>query len=121
MAAIITKMIGPASPPQAIAGVIALALAAGLLTSLVVGLITGTIVAFLGVHPILVTLGTMTAVKGIAVYTTGGGVIGGFPPAILFLGNGILLGVPVPMILFILCAIVVAVIMSQRPLASPFA
>ena len=103
MAAIITKMIGPASPPQAIAGVIALALAAGLVTSLVVGLITGAIVAFLGVHPILVTLGTMTAVKGIAVYATNGGVIGGFPPAILFLGNGTLLGVPVPMILFILC------------------
>jgi ABC-type glucose/galactose transport system permease subunit len=74
-----------------------------------------TIVAFLGVHPILVTLGTMTAVKGIAVYATGGGVIGGFPPAILFLGNGIFLGVPVPMILFILCAIVVAVIMSHAP------
>jgi ribose/xylose/arabinose/galactoside ABC-type transport system permease subunit len=66
-------------------------------------------------HPILVTLGTMTAVKGIAVYATSGGVIGGFPPAILFLGNGILLGVPVPMILFILCAIVVAVIMSHAP------
>jgi ribose/xylose/arabinose/galactoside ABC-type transport system permease subunit len=107
MAAIITKMIGPASPPQAMAGVIALAL--------VVGLITGAIVAFLGVHPILVTLGTMTAVKGIAVYATNGGVIGGFPPAILFLGNGILLGVPVPMILFILCAIAVAVIMSHAP------
>jgi ribose/xylose/arabinose/galactoside ABC-type transport system permease subunit len=84
-------------------------------TSLVVGLITGAIVAFMGVHPILVTLGTMTAVKGIAVYATSGGVIGGFPPAILFLGNGILLGVPVPMILFILCAIVVAVIMSHAP------
>src|SRR6202030_1520628 len=109
------RMIAPASPPQAIAGVIALALAAGLVTSLVVGLITGAIVAFMGVHPILVTLGTMTAVKGIAVYATSGGVIGGFPPAILFLGNGILLGVPVPMILFILCAVVGAVMMSHAP------
>src|SRR5258708_38143197 len=87
MAAILTKMIGPTSPPQAIAGVIALALGAGLLTSLVVGLITGAIVAFLGVHPILVTLGTMTAVKGIAVYATNGGVIGGgCTPTPLFLG-----------------------------------
>src|SRR5690348_4579876 len=109
MAAILTKMLGPASPPQAVAGVMALALAAGLVTSLVIGLITGVIVAFLGVHPILVTLGTMTAVKGIAVYATNGGVIGGFPPAILFLGNGTLLGVPLPMILFVLCAILVAV------------
>lgn len=113
MAAILTKMIGPATAPQAVAGIIALALVAGLVTSLVVGLITGMIVAFLGVHPILVTLGTMTAFKGLAVYATNGGVIGGFPPAILFVGNGTLLGVPVPMLLFVVCAIVVAVLMSH--------
>jgi simple sugar transport system permease protein len=51
MAAIITKMIAPDSPSQAVAGVIALALAAGLVTSLVVGLITGAIVAFMGGAP----------------------------------------------------------------------
>ena len=84
MAAIMTKMLGPESPAHITAGVIALALASGLITSLIVGLITGLIVAFLGVHPILVTLGTMTAVKGVAVLATSGGVIGGFPPAILF-------------------------------------
>jgi simple sugar transport system permease protein len=115
MAAILTKMLGPTSPPPAVAGAIALALAAGFLAALLIGLITGGIVAFLGVHPILVTLGTMTAVKGIAVYATNGGVIGGFPPAILFLGNGTLLGVPVPMLLFVLCAILVAVLMSHAP------
>ncbi len=115
MAAILTKMIGPTSPLPAVVGVIALALAAGLATSLVIGLITGMIVAFLGVHPILVTLGTMTAVKGMAVYATNGGVIGGFPPAILFLGNGTLLGIPVSMIFFLLCAVLVAVLMSHAP------
>ena len=115
MAAILTRMLGPESAPQTVAGVIALALMGGLLTALLIGLLTGMIVAFLGVHPILVTLGTMTAVKGIAVYATSGGVIGGFPPALLYLGNGTLLGFPVPMILLILCAIVVAVIMSHAP------
>jgi simple sugar transport system permease protein len=115
MAAILTKMMGAESPAHVVAGVIALALTAGLLASLVIGLITGMIVAFLGVHPILVTLGTMTAVKGITVYATSGGVIGGFPPAILFLGNGTLLGFPVPMIILILCAILVAVIMNHAP------
>jgi simple sugar transport system permease protein len=50
MAAILTKMLGPESPAQAVVGVIALALTAGLLTALVVGFITGMIVAFLGVH-----------------------------------------------------------------------
>ena len=115
MAAILTKMLGPESPPQDVVGVILLALAAGLLISLIVGLITGVIVAFLGVHPILVTLGTMIAIKGIAVYATSGGVIGGFPAAVLFWGNGTLFGFPVPMILFILCAILVAVIMNHAP------
>jgi len=115
MAAILTKIVGPESPPHVVAGVIALALAAGLVTSLVIGLITGMIVAFLGVHPILVTLGTMIALKGIAVYATSGGVIGGFPAAVPFLGNGTLLGFPVPMILFILCAVLVAVIMTHAP------
>ena len=56
-------------------------------------------VATLGVHPILVTLGTMIAVKEIYMYATSGGVIGGFPQAVLYLGNGTLLGFPVPMIL----------------------
>jgi simple sugar transport system permease protein len=115
MAAILTQMIGPESSGHLVFGVIVLALAAGLLTSLVIGLLTGMIVAFLGVHPILVTLGTMTAVKGISVYATSGAVIGGFPAAILVLGNGTLLGFPVPMIIFILCALLVAVILNHAP------
>ena len=114
-AAIVTSLIHPSSSPVAVAGVIALALLAGMATSLLIGFITGCIVAFLGVHPILVTLGTMTAVKGISVYVTNGGVVGGFPAAILWMGNGTLLGVPVSMILFIFCAVVVALIMTHTP------
>ena len=115
MAFILTRMLGPQSAPQTVAGVLALALTAGFVTALVIGLITGAIVAFLGVHPILVTLGTMTALKGIAVFATSGGVIGGFPPALLSLGNGTLFGFPVPMILFILCALLVSVLMNHAP------
>jgi simple sugar transport system permease protein len=115
MAAILTKMIGPDSSSGAIAGVIFLSLLAGLLAALVVGFLTGIIVAYLGVHPILVTLGTMTAIKGISVLCTGGGVIGGFPAAILFLGNGTLLGIPVSMLIFGLCAITVAVVINHVP------
>jgi simple sugar transport system permease protein len=98
MAAILTHLIQPSTPVSIIAAVIVLALLAGLLTSLVIGFLTGVIVAFFGVHPILVTLGTMTLVKGTAVLATSGTVIGGFPPAILFLGNGTLFRIPVSMI-----------------------
>ena len=115
MAAILTKMIGPDTSPILQATAIALALVAGFTTAFIIGFITGAIVAFLGVHPILVTLGMMTAVKGLAVYATNGGVIGGFPAAILFMGNGSLLGIPASILLFVLCACLVAVIMSHTP------
>jgi ribose/xylose/arabinose/galactoside ABC-type transport system permease subunit len=115
MAAILTHLIQPSSPPLVVVEVFVLALLAGMVTTLVIGFLTGIIVAFFGVHPILVTLGTMTLVKGISVLTTSGTVIGGFPPAILFLGNGTLLGIPVSMILFLLCASVVAVLLTHAP------
>ncbi len=115
MAAILTHLIQPSSPTSVVAEVFVLALLAGMMTTLVIGFLTGIIVAFFGVHPILVTLGTMTLVKGMSVLTTSGTVIGGFPPAILFLGNGTLLGIPVSMILFLLCASVVAVLLTHAP------
>jgi simple sugar transport system permease protein len=115
MAGVLTHLIQPTSPPWAIAGAIVTALLGGMFTSLVIGFLTGVIVAFFGVHPILVTLGTMTLVKGVAVLATSGTVIGGFPPAILFLGNGSVLGIPASMILFVLCAAVVAMMVAHTP------
>ncbi|MGA8660576.1 MAG: ABC transporter permease [Chthoniobacterales bacterium] len=115
MAAILTHLIQPSTPTPIIAAVIVVALLAGLVTAVGIGFLTGFIVAFFGVHPILVTLGTMTLVKGTSVLTTSGTVIGGFPPAILFLGNGSLFGIPVSMIILVLCAAVVAVILSHAP------
>src|SRR6202011_1122909 len=115
IAAVVTQWIQPASPPFVIAGVVALAIFSGSITALAIGLTIGIIVAFFRVHPILVTLGMMTLVKGIAIVTTRGTVIGGFAPAILFIGNGTVWGIPVSVILFACCAIAVAMIMSHAP------
>ncbi len=115
MAGILTHLIHASTPSSVIAAVIVLALLTGMLTSLVVGFLTGVIVAFFGVHPILVTLGTMTLVKGAAVLATSGTVIAGFPQAVLFLGNGSLAGIPVALILFIFCAAIVAMILTRAP------
>ena len=115
MAAILTRLLGPENSPLLEAGVISLALLAGLGMSLLVGFLSGTIVAWLRVHPILVTLGTMMLVKGVAIAATRGGVIGGFPPAILFLGNGTLLGVPVSLLIFAGCAVAVGVLLRHTP------
>jgi simple sugar transport system permease protein len=115
MAGVLTHLIQPSSSSLVVAEAIVVALLAGMGTALAIGFLTGVIVAFFGVHPILVTLGTMTLVKGVSVLSTSGTVIGGFPPAILFLGNGMLFGVPVSMILFLICASIVAIILTHAP------
>ncbi|KFA98689.1 ABC transporter permease [Vibrio sp. ER1A] len=78
-----------------------LALVGGLVTAVVVGLINGALIAYVGVSPILATLGMMTLINGLNVLISGGSVISGFPDALLVLGNGSLLGIPMPLLLFI--------------------
>ncbi|MCG9787253.1 ABC transporter permease [Vibrio mediterranei] len=78
-----------------------LALVGGLVTAVVIGLINGALIAYVGVSPILATLGMMTLINGLNVLISGGSVISGFPDALLVMGNGSLLGIPMPLLLFI--------------------
>jgi len=66
------------------------------------GAFNGTFVAFVGVSPILVTLGSMTLFDGLSLLITRGGAISGYPFAFLWIGNGTLFHVPVPMIIFVI-------------------
>ena len=93
-----------------------LALAAGFAVAGLIGLLNGAVIAYLGVSPILATLGSMTMVKGIAVGLTHGNVISGFPPGIVFLGNGSVAGIPMALVLFVLVAMPVAVLLGRTPL-----
>lgn len=113
MAWVMTTQMPADASAGAVAGVILLALAAGLVLSLVIGLVTGFLVATMGVHPILVTLGTMSVVDGISVYLTRGTVISGFPSAFLWLGNGTLLGIPIPFVVFLLAATVIGLVLTR--------
>ena len=83
---------------------LALALVAGLLVAVAIGALNGALVAWIGVSPILASLGTMTLITGLNILLSNGAVISGFPAAIQFLGNGAVLGVPVALILFLLVA-----------------
>ena len=57
-----------------------IAVLAGVAVAAIVGLINGFVIAYLGVSPILATLGTMTMCKGLAIGMTRGNVISGFMP-----------------------------------------
>jgi simple sugar transport system permease protein len=91
------------------------ALAAGLAVAVIIGLVNGYLVAYLGVSAILATLGTMTTVKGLAIGLTRGGVLSGFPAPVVFIGNGTVLGVPFSILVFLACAVPVAIWLARTP------
>jgi simple sugar transport system permease protein len=91
------------------------ALAAGLVLSIAIGLVTGALVANMGVHPILVTLGTMSVVNGVSIWLTHGTVIAGLPEPFLVIGNGIIGGIPIPFMVLAVTAIVVALVLRRTP------
>lgn len=91
------------------------AVLAGFAVATIVGLLNGFVIAYLGVSPILATLGTMTMCKGLSIGATRGNVISGFPDPIVFLGNGTLMGVPVALLLFLALCVPLAVMLNKSP------
>ncbi len=96
-------------------GVTLIAIAAAVAAGLVVGLANGALVAYVGVSPILATLGMMTLLGGINIVMTKGYVISGFPTAFQFIGNGTILGFPFPLLIFAGASAVVGLIMARTP------
>ncbi len=105
----------PGSEGMAWVGWQVLAIASGFAVAALVGLVNGFVIAYLGVSPILATLGTMTLCKGLAIGLTHGNVISGFPDPIVFIGNGTVFGVPFALIVFALCALPVAIMLNATP------
>ena len=97
--------------PVAVA--IAAAMLAGLALCLLIGLVTGAFVAYTGVHPILVTLGTKSVIDGISIYLTRGTVVSGLPDSFSAAGNAVIGGVPAPFIVLVLAALAVGVLMRR--------
>jgi simple sugar transport system permease protein len=92
------------------------ALTAGLLSCLLVGLITGLMVAVIGIHPILVTLGTMTLLHGLSIYFTRGRTLSGFPDALIAISNKTIAGLPLSFIIFGIVAFAVHVVLTRTEL-----
>jgi len=77
------------------------------------GLVMGIIVAYVGAHPILVSLGMMIFLGGLGEFLTRGGDISGFPPFIAEIGHGAVLGVPTPLLIFIVAAILWHIMLAR--------
>ncbi len=86
-----------------------LALGVGALSGCVMGLV----IAYIGAHPILVSLAMMIFLRGLGEFLTKGGDISGFPPYLATLGHGTVWGIPVPLILFLVCAALWHVLLTR--------
>jgi simple sugar transport system permease protein len=89
------------------------AIIAVIAVSIVCGLANGSLIAFIGVPPILATLGTQGLFLGLATVLTEGYSIGGFPLEFMTVGNGTIIGIPIPFILFVVGAFVVALLLNR--------
>lgn len=98
--------------------IVAGAILAGLIVSVIVGAVNGFLIARLDIPPILATLGMMIMLNGISTVITKGYVISGFPKAMLNIGNTDIIGIPIPFILFLVCAGFMALILNRTPLGT---
>lgn len=89
---------------------------AGLGAGVVVGLTNGLLVVKTGVHPFVITLGMLGIARGIALGTTEGSTSSGFSSGFLVIGQGSLAGIPIPVIILVILAIVAHIILSRTAL-----
>jgi ribose/xylose/arabinose/galactoside ABC-type transport system permease subunit len=89
----------------------------GMLAGLVVGALVGATNGFLvirtGVPAFVVTLGMMGVARGFALVITKGSTISGLPTAYLTIGQGYLWGIPIPVLILIVLAIVAHIFLSR--------
>lgn len=79
------------------------------------GAVMGAVIAYVGAHPILVSLAMMIFLRGLGEFLTRGGDISGFPDYMQVLGHGSLLGIPVPLVLFGVVALAWHVLLRRTP------
>lgn len=112
-ALILTQFSGAEMPMSQSIPWLLLAMAAAICVGSLSGLVNGALVAFFGLPPILATLGTGLVYTGFAIAMTGGSAVMGFPDTVAFIGNAKLLGVPVPLILFAVLALILHFILTR--------
>lgn len=116
--------VGPTAAVSAIVGAtlmiagvpIPLAVMGAILTGMACGLFNGSLVAIAGLQPFIVTLGGLSLYRALALILTGGNPIFGIPPEFRAAINGLVLGVPVPVIIVAVIAVILWVVLNRSPL-----
>lgn len=112
-AMILTGLTGSegAAPGVPLAVAIIVSMLGALLVGSICGLINGFLVSRIGITPILATLGTGAIYTGLSFVITGGPAI--TTTQLAFIGNGSILGLPIPIIVFIFVVIAFAILLNR--------
>src|ERR1700677_722067 len=96
----------------------AIAVVAGLALGAVCGLVNGALVAFGGLQPFIVTFGTLSTYRALALIFTGGNPILGVPAGFRAVANGYLFGIPASVIVVIVVALIAFILLRKTPFAN---
>ncbi|AGS26473.1 ribose ABC transporter permease protein (plasmid) [Rhizobium phaseoli] len=100
-----------------VAGVpVPLAILAGLGIGVLCGLVNGVLVAYAGLQPFIVTLGTLSTYRAIALIYTGGNPVLGVPQSFRTLFNGTVAGIPNSVVMVAVVALLAWVLLKKTPL-----
>lgn len=86
---------------------------AAILVGAITGAVMGFVIAYVGAHPILVSLAMMIFLRGLGEFLTRGSDISGFPDYLQPLGHGFVAGIPIPLLLFLFVAIIWHILLSR--------
>jgi ribose transport system permease protein len=107
LAGIVTALMSSAGIPSP------LALMGGIAAAVAVGLFNGSLIAGLGLVSFMVTLGMLNVIRGADVALTRGYPVTGIDPIIKQLGQGYFLGIPMPVIIMLVLAGIMAWVMTR--------
>ena len=97
-----------------------LALLGGLGVGAACGFVNGALIAWGGLQPFIVTLGGLSLYRALALIYTGGQPIFGLPNGFRALTNGTIAGVPNPVVIVAVLAVVAWVTLNKTPLGEYF-
>ncbi len=108
--ALVTVIAAAAQPLGGVA-----VIAVGLLTGVLIGVFNGAGIAYGRIQPFIMTLATMYIVRGAAFLYSGGLPIHGITPGFIRLGNGSVLGIPNPVVYFVLVLLLGGLLLRRTP------
>jgi len=106
--AVIMPLVSPTWDNSGLVGV-----AITLTMALSVGAINGLGIAFLRIHPLILTLASATMLQGVLLLIVGGSAISTTNPAVIWLANGTLFGFPMTIVTWIVVSIVTLLILHR--------